>query len=90
MNTNYLFPNRFKRVGWFLFISGFILGIIFLIFQSNIDFFNIKVFSIAEQPIFGDTVFFSLTQNNILDEVIGVLLIIGALFKSKKLVQDEK
>lgn len=91
MKTNYLFPNRFKKIGWLLFIPGIILGIIFLMSQADIDFLNVKVFSIAEQPIFGKTVFFSITENNILDEIIGLLLIIGAILIafSKEKSEDE-
>ncbi len=92
MKTNYLFPNRFKKIGWFLFIPGIVIGAIFLITQSdNIDFFNVKVLSIAEQPIFGKTVFFTISENNILDEIIGLLLIIGSLLIafSKEKSEDE-
>ena len=50
-------------VGWFLFIPGLILGIVFLICESDIRFFNFKVFSIAEQAIFSDKNFFSKENN---------------------------
>ena len=91
MKRNYLFPNQFKKIGWFLFIPGIILGIVFLLFQLDINFLNIKVFSIAEQAIFGKTEFFSISENNILDEIIGLLLIIGALLIafSKEKSEDE-
>lgn len=91
MKSNYLFPNRFKKIGWFLFIPGLILGIVFLISQSDISFFDVKVFSVVEQAIFNDTVFFSFTENNILDEIAGLLLIIGALLIafSKEKLEDE-
>jgi len=81
MKTIYLLPNQFKRIGWVLFIPGIILGIIFLINQSErFEFFNITVFSIADQQALGKTEFFSFTKNNIFDETIGILIIIGALF----------
>ena len=91
MKTNYLFPNQFKKTGWFLFIPGLILGIVFLVHQSDVNFLNVKVFSIAQQAIFGDTTFFSFTENNILDEITGLLIIIGALFIafSKEKSEDE-
>lgn len=91
MKSNYLFPNRFKKIGWFLFIPGLILGIVFLISQSDISFFDVKVFSVVEQAIFNDTVFFSFTENNILDEIAGLLIIIGALLIafSKEKLEDE-
>ncbi|MBS4013613.1 MAG: hypothetical protein KGZ97_07615 [Bacteroidetes bacterium] len=91
MKTNYLFPNQFKRIGWLLFIPGVLFGIVFLIYQSQISFFNIKVFAVAEEPIFGNTNFFSISENNILDEISSLLLIIGALLIafSKEKSEDE-
>ncbi|MDZ7743919.1 MAG: hypothetical protein U5Q03_19840 [Bacteroidota bacterium] len=91
MNANYLFPNRFKKIGWLLFIPGIILGIIYLIYQSDISLFNIKVFAIAEEEILSDTNFFSISKNNVLDEISSILLIIGALLIafSKEKSEDE-
>lgn len=91
MNTNYLFPNRFKKVGWALFIPGIILGVISLIYNSEISVFNMKVFAIAEKALFSDLKFFSITENNVLDEISSVLIIIGALFVafSKEKIEDE-
>ena len=91
MKTNYLFPNRFKKIGWLLFIPGIILGILCLIDQSGISFFDIKVFAIAEKSIFSDASFFSISENNVLDEISSILLIIGALLIafSKEKTEDE-
>lgn len=91
MKTNYLFPNRYKKLGWLLFIPGIILGIVFLIYQSDISLFNIKVFAIAEEAIFNDTTFFSISENNVLDEISSILIIIGALLIafSKEKSEDE-
>ena len=91
MKTNYLFPNRLKKIGWLLFIPGIILGIVYLIYQSDISLFNIKVFAIAEEAIFSDTTFFSISENNILDEISSILLIIGTLLIafSKEKSEDE-
>ncbi len=91
MKTNYLFPYQMKKFGWILFIPGIILGIFFLIDQSEPNFLNVTVFSIAEKAIFSDSLFFTLTENNILDEIIGLLLIIGAILIafSKEKYEDE-
>jgi hypothetical protein len=91
MKTNYLFPYQIKKIGWILFIPGIILGFFFLIDQSEPNFLNVTVFSIARQAIFDDNVFFTLTQDNILDEIIGLLLIIGAILIafSKEKFEDE-
>ena len=91
MKTNYLFPNRFKKIGWLLFIPGIILGIVYLIYQSDISLFDIKVFAIAEKVIFNDADFFTISENNVLDEISSILLIIGALVIafSKEKTEDE-
>lgn len=91
MKTNYLFPNRFKKIGWFLFIPGIILGMVYLIYQSDISLFNLKVFAIAKEAIFSETSFFAISENNVLDELSSVLLIIGALLIafSKEKSEDE-
>jgi len=91
MKTNYLLPNRNKKLGWFLFIPGVLLGIVFLIYQSAISLFDIKVFAIAEKGIFSDNTFFSITDNNVLDELSSILMIIGALLVafSKEKSEDE-
>ena len=91
MKTNYLFPYQMKKFGWILLIPGIILGLFFLIDQSEPNFLNVTVFSIAEQAIFSDSLFFTLTENNILDEIIGLLLITGAILIafSKEKHEDE-
>lgn len=91
MKTNYLFPNRFKKIGWLLFIPGIILGIVFLIYESDISLFDISVFAIAEEAILSDTTYFSILRNNVLDEITSLLLIIGALLIafSKEKSEDE-
>jgi hypothetical protein len=91
MKTNYLFPNRFKKIGWLVFIPGIIFGIVYLIYQSDISLFNSKVFAIVEEAIFSDANFFSISENNVLDEISSILLILGALLIafSKEKSEDE-
>lgn len=91
MKPNYLFSNQFKKIGWFLFIPGIVLGLISLVDKTEIDVFNIKVLAIAERGIFGGANFFSISENYILDEVSSLLLIIGALLIafSKEKTEDE-
>ncbi len=90
MTTNFLLPNQFKKIGWFLFIPGMILGIIYLAIEPEVGFFNLEVFAIASQPMFKN-IFFSMTENNVLDEITGLLLIIGGLLitSSKAKSEDE-
>jgi hypothetical protein len=75
METKYLLPNRFKIIGWFLFIPGIILGILYLIYEPRPNFLDVTVFAIAES-LFE----FSFIKNNVFDEITSLLLIIGAIF----------
>lgn len=94
MKTNYLFPNKYKKVGLFVLIPTLIIGIVF--FGKEPDFLYFNVYS-----LFGDglNIFnvvnevetISLIEDNIFNEIIGVLLIISSLlvgFSEEKL-EDE-
>jgi hypothetical protein len=91
MKINYLFPNSFKRIGWLMFIPGVILGIISLFFNYEPNFLSTTVFAIANEPIMSNTKFFTLTNNNIANEIIALLVIISGLFIafSKQKAEDE-
>jgi hypothetical protein len=91
MKTNYLFSSNFKKIGWFLFVTGIILGLIYFIYQSEPTFLNVNVLTIAEQSLFSKTSFFSITKTNLFDEIIGLFLIIGSTFIafSKEKSEDE-
>lgn len=92
MKANYLFPNQFKKIGMFLFIPGFIFGIIFLIFSYEPDFLNIRLFAFSDFPIIGaENYLFTLRETNALDEIIALLLIGGAILIafSKEKNEDE-
>ena len=93
MKTNYLLPNRFKLIGWIIFIPSFILGILFLIFKFEPDFLNIKlfVFFAEESTGFFTTAnkYFTFVKTNALDEILALSLIISALFVAFSKEKDE-
>lgn len=92
MKTHFLLAHAYKKIGWFLFIPGMLLGAIYLLFPvDQIDYFNLNVFSIGEQTFGGKTSFFTVLENNFLDEIIGLLIIIGSLLIafSKEKSEDE-
>lgn len=91
MKTNFLFPFRYKWIGWALFIPGIILGIAFSFLEVEPDFLYWKVPAIYVDSIFENDVFFGSIENNILDELIAVLLILGGIFIafSKEKEEDE-
>ena len=91
MRTNYLLPNYFKKIGWFLLIPGLILGVFYLIEQPEPEWLKLNVFAFFDDEIMGQKSCFTMVKNNIIDEIIGLLLIIGAGFVafSKEKVEDE-
>ncbi|MEP0266260.1 hypothetical protein [Dokdonia sp.] len=97
MNIPYLFPNRFKKIGWILFIPAAILGIYILKSGEVPAFFETSVLAfIHESFINSDSelisnYYFEVIENNILDEILVIITIIGALFIafSKEKHEDE-
>jgi hypothetical protein len=91
MKTKFLFPHQLKKTGWFLLVPGIMLGILYLIFEPEPDFLDVKVFSLVVEEFFSDTVFFSFVETNILNEITSLLIIIGALLVafSKEKSEDE-
>ena len=94
MKTNYLLPNQFKKIGWILFIPSLILGLFFIIYQFQPEIFEIRVFAIFEtglEPWSSGANFFDVIKTNIIDELIGLSLIISSIFIafSKERLEDE-
>lgn len=91
MQLNYLFPTRFKKIGWMLFISGVVLGIFYLVFEMEPRFMELSVFAIAYETLMGKTKWLTLTENNILDEIITLLILMGGIFAafSRQKTEDE-
>ncbi|MFD0990949.1 hypothetical protein ACFQ1R_12645 [Mariniflexile jejuense] len=77
MKTNYLLPNKYKKIGWVLFLTGIIIGVFLQIFDSTEDIFNLDLIN-----NFGF---------EFLDEIISILIIIGGLLVgfSKEKIEDE-
>jgi hypothetical protein len=91
MKPTYLFPHRYKRLGWLLLIPGVILGIIYLAAEPEPTWLDWPVFALVDDFIFEDGVFLRVVENNVFDELAGLLLIIGALLVafSKEKQEDE-
>jgi len=95
MKTQYLLPNKFKKIGWLIFIPVSLLGILWLIFEplfeQKLDLLEFNVFALVSGGILNDTYVFQVIENNILDEFIGVLFIISSIFIafSKEKTEDE-
>ena len=91
MKTNYLLPNKFKPLGWLLFIIGLFGGIILYAIDYDGEIMVTKVFSIYSDPFLGEAGFFKIVENGIADELVYILIIIGGLLVgfTKEKVEDE-
>jgi hypothetical protein len=92
MKTNYLLPNKYKTLGWILFILGLIGGIVITSTDYESKALTIKVLSIYDDSFFADkNGFFRIIDNSIVDELIAIAIIIGGLIVgfTKEKVEDE-
>ena len=91
MKLNYLFPHPYKRIGLMLLIPLMIAGWFIINFDVEPEFLDFEVPALFVDEIFGDKFMFGLTENNILNEIIGVALIICFLMVafSKEKQEDE-
>lgn len=91
MKTTCLLPNKYKRLGWIIFILGLLLGISFYGFGFQDNILVTNVFSIYNDPFIGNPGFFKIVENSILDELTSLLIIIGGFIVgfSKEKVEDE-
>lgn len=95
MKTNYLLPNKYKTIGWILFIIGLIAGIFLYTCEYESDALTIKVLSLYFDPfIIGiqeEASFFKIIENSIVDELAALAIIIGGLIVgfSKEKIEDE-
>lgn len=91
MKVNYLFPNKYKRIGWFILIPSAIIGLVSLFYEYEPSFLNFNVPAIFVDDLFTDKQLFGMVPNNILNEIFGILIIISALLVafSKEKLEDE-
>lgn len=94
MKTKFLFPNRFKRIGWILLVPTAILGVLIIFFDFNFKFLDLKVLAIYSTGNIisgGGRHLIEFVKNNVTDEICGILFIIGAILVafSKEKEEDE-
>ena len=87
MKVNYLFPRKYKKIGWLILIPSVIIGLVTHILVYEPDFLDFKVPAV----FFTDGLVFKLFSTNILNEVVGILIIISSLLVgfSKEKLEDE-
>tara|TARA_R110001583_G_scaffold49099_3_gene153792 strand:- start:3341 stop:3817 length:477 start_codon:yes stop_codon:yes gene_type:complete len=89
MKSRFLFSNKFKPLGWFLFVIGFVLGVVLMLNDIEYPNWELHVFPlISENDIFSNPAF-EWNTNNIADEIASVLVIIGGILVSFSKIKDE-
>lgn len=91
MKTRYLFPSKFKVVGWLLFLIGLFFGIILMVY--DFDYFNweVNVFPLIgeKEGVFTANKRLAWSINNVSDEVASLLIIVGGLLVGFSKTKDE-
>lgn len=91
MKLNYLFAHRFKKIGLFIMIPSLLLGLFVFITDYEPEFLDIHVFGLFEKNEAGTTQIVASLEDNILNELCGVLVIISSMLVafSKEESEDE-
>jgi len=89
METKFLFSERFKKIGWFIFIPALVLGVVYMITGTEYDFLDARAFALIDDEFMGETQFMKMVDNNLTDEIIGILLLIGAVLVAFSKEKDE-
>ncbi len=90
-----LFPYSYRYVGWPLLMAGLILGFFVVFFEFSIPWLDFTVVGIGEEIALvsgqGDASFPILINDNFTNEIVALLVLIGAVFVafSKEKVEDE-
>jgi len=77
-----LLPYRFKIVGWILTIPAFATGLWFMIAEPDFEAMTFMVPAIigeTDGSFIGETGYFIMNRNNLMDELIGTVLMAGLL-----------
>ena len=92
MKTRYLFPHKYKALGWVLFGLGMILGITLSFNEFEYPDWTAKVFPLIaekEAGLFTRNVRMEWSDNNIADEIASILIIIGGILVAFCRLKDE-
>ncbi len=88
---NYLFPNKYKKIGWIILVPCALAGLITVIGEYEPAFLDLNVPAIFINEVFGKKQFVGVINNNLLNEILGVLVLISLLLVafSKEPSEDE-
>lgn len=86
--VNYLFPYKYKKVGYFLFLIGTSLFFLDSLFNQQL---NMIIFKIYDSKFLSSESWFEWSNDNILNELSIFFLFIGSMLSlfSREIVEDE-
>ena len=90
MKTHFLFPNKFKNLGWLLFIPSVLATLLISVLNISTDeYLNISVFSIYQESIGEIPGFFKFMKNSMVDEILTVGIIVGGILVGFSKLKEE-
>ena len=91
MKNNFLLPNRFKKIGWIIFVPVVLIFLFLEISKIEISFLNIRVFALFSNMFPDGHKFCTIIKDNFTDEILGILMIVSSIFIafSKEKYEDE-
>jgi hypothetical protein len=91
MKINFLFPNKYKRIVWFILLPSLVAGFLTIALNYEPEFFDWRVPTLLADRFMDENVFMGITENNVLNEILGISIIISALLVafSKEKTEDE-
>lgn len=97
MKTRFLLPHKYMKWGWILFIPFSIFGIIALFAEFDFEFLDVTVpaFLNKEFTLFQSSdheskfQLFTMVNNNITNEILGILILTGCVFLTFSKQKDE-
>lgn len=92
MKSNSFFPNQLKVIAWVVFIPSVIFGLITLFAKSEIaepEFLDVQVYGFAPDNFLSEEPVFRQLKNNLLNEILGVLIIVSGLILGFSKVKSE-
>ena len=89
MNTRYLFNAKYRQFGWMVFVPATILGILTLMLEWEPALLDVKVLGFFIDEVFGVEKLVGFTENNILNEILGILVILSGLLVAFSRERDE-
>tara|TARA_B110000037_G_scaffold32158_1_gene38683 strand:- start:36968 stop:37444 length:477 start_codon:yes stop_codon:yes gene_type:complete len=87
----YLFPFRYKKIGWILVLIGLGFGVVYMLNEFEGLNWTINLFALLNDDLIGDGTNFSWVKNNVFNELTATLVIIVGLLVafSKSKFEDE-